>query len=236
MAVVKARASIQNTAGRNLRRRPGSYRWSAFAIVLPFLASLAAAVEEPAPSHDPTLLSLRLVPEQVRLQGPEASQRFVVMGTFADGLERDLTSGSAFRLSDPALARVDDAGRVEALAPGDVTLRVEAGGRHVRSQIRIDPGSEPRPFRFDRDIASILTKRGCNASECHGSVKGKGGFKLSLDGLFPEEDHEWIVKGGIYQVLVMESGGSASPPRESGAPGGEPAAAEGRHAGRPRRR
>ncbi len=211
MAVVKAHSSIRNTAGRNLRRRPGPYRCSAFAIVFSFLASLAAAVEEPAPSHDPTLLSLRLVPEQVRLQGPEASQRFVVMGTFADGLERDLTPGSAFRLSDPALARVDDAGRVVALAPGEVTLRAEAGGQHVRSQIRIDPGSEPRPFRFDRDIASILTKRGCNASECHGSVKGKGGFKLSLDGLYPEEDHEWIVKGGIYQVLVMESGGPRVP-------------------------
>ena len=148
-----------------------------------------------------------MVPEQVSLQRPGASQHFVVMGTFADGLDRDLTSGSRFHLSDTALARVDDGGRVVALAPGEVTLRVENGGHEVRSQIRIDPGVEPRPFRFDRDIASILTKRGCNASECHGSVKGQGGFKLSLDGLYPEEDHEWIVKGGIYQVLVMESGG-----------------------------
>ena len=133
------------------------------------------------------------------------------MGTFADGLERDLTAGSRFHLSDTELARVHDGGRVVALAPGEVTLRVENGGHEVRSRIRIDAGAAPRPFRFDRDIASILTKRGCNASECHGSVKGQGGFKLSLDGLYPEEDHEWIVKGGIYQVLVMESGGPRVP-------------------------
>ena len=196
---------------RNRRRRLRPALCSTIAVVFSFLASAPAAVVEPAPSHTPTLLSLRMVPEQVSLQRPGASQHFVVMGTFADGLDRDLTSGSRFHLSDTALARVDDGGRVVALAPGEVTLRAESGGHEVRSQIRIDPGAEPRPFRFDRDIASILTKRGCNASECHGSVKGQGGFKLSLDGLYPEEDHEWIVKGGIYQVLVMESGGPRVP-------------------------
>lgn len=198
------------TPARNRRRRLIPALGSTIAVVFSFLASAPAAVA-PTPSHVPTLLSLRLVPEQASLQGPGGSQRFVVMGTFADGLERDLTSGSRFHLSDTELARVDDGGRVVALAPGEVTLRVESGGHEVRSRIRIDAGMEPRPFRFDRDVASILTKRGCNASECHGSVKGKGGFKLSLDGLYPEEDHEWIVKGGIYQVLVMESGGPRVP-------------------------
>ena len=208
---MKEYTSIGEFAGGNRRRRLIPALCSTVAAVFSFVASVPAAVVGPAPTHAPTLLSLRLVPEQVRLQGPETFQRFVVMGTFADGLERDLTSGSRFHLSDTGLARVGDGGRVVALAPGEVTLRVENGGHEARSRIRIDAGAEPRPFRFDRDIASILTKRGCNASECHGSVKGQGGFKLSLDGLYPEEDHEWIVKGGIYQVLVMESGGPRVP-------------------------
>src|SRR5205814_1122077 len=57
---------------------------------------------------------------------------------------------------------------------------------------------------FARDVLSILTKQGCNSSNCHGGVKGRGGLKLSLDGYHPEEDYKWIVKGGTYQVLSPE--------------------------------
>ena len=212
IVVMKVRVSDWITSQWNrCGRRPGPILCSTVIVVSSVLVCAMAALEAPAPSHSPTLLALRLVPEQAHLRGPEAARRFVVMGTFADGLERDLTSDSRLRISDPELARVGDAGRVVALAPGEVTLRARIGGREAQSRIRIDPGAAQRPFRFDRDIASILTKRGCNASECHGSVKGKGGLKLSLDALYPEEDHEWIVKGGIYQVLVMESGGPRVP-------------------------
>jgi hypothetical protein len=60
------------------------------------------------------------------------------------------------------------------------------------------------PFRFDRDIEGILTRRGCNSSECHGGVKGRAGFKLSINALHPREDYRWIVEGGGYQVMSAE--------------------------------
>ncbi|MBM3801299.1 MAG: DUF1553 domain-containing protein [Acidimicrobiia bacterium] len=63
----------------------------------------------------------------------------------------------------------------------------------------------PRPASFAREIVSILTKQGCNSSSCHGGVKGRGGLKLSLDGLDPREDYKWIVQGGTYQVLSPEA-------------------------------
>ncbi len=170
-----------------------------------------AAVIGPVPSHAPTLVSVRLVPEEASLWGREASQRFVVVGTFADGLERDLTSRSRFRLSDPRLADVDPAGRVVAVADGEVVLRAEIEGRGAQAPIRIEAADRQRPFRFDRDIASILTRRGCNDSHCHGSVKGEAGFKLSMDALYPKEDYEWIREGGTYQVLTAESGGPRTP-------------------------
>ena len=61
-----------------------------------------------------------------------------------------------------------------------------------------------KPVNFARDVIVILTKDGCNSSSCHGGVTGKGGFKLSLDGLDPREDYKWIAKGGTYQVLSPE--------------------------------
>ncbi len=70
-----------------------------------------------------------------------------------------------------------------------------------------EAAQEERPFSFERDIGGILTKHGCNTSECHGGVKGKGGFKLSLNALIPAEDYRWIFRGGTFQVLTDEAAG-----------------------------
>jgi hypothetical protein len=71
--------------------------------------------------------------------------------------------------------------------------------------------AQARPFQFGRDIGGILTRKGCNSTACHGSVMGRGGFKLSPASLYPREDYEWIVKGGKYQVLTAEIGGERKP-------------------------
>ena len=72
---------------------------------------------------------------------------------------------------------------------------------------QLSAADSTRPFSFQRDVGAILTKNGCNAAECHGGVKGRGGFKLSLGGLYPQHDYFWITRGGDYQVLTDEPGG-----------------------------
>ena len=156
-------------------------------------------------------LSVRVEPQDVTLWGHRATQRFLVLGKFADGLERDLTSRGRFSVSDPEVASVEATGRVSALADGQTRLRVEAAGRTVHATIRVEGSGETRPFSFDRVIGGILTRKGCNDSGCHGSVKGRGGLKLSLNGLYPNQDYQWIVDGGVYQVLSPESGGPRVP-------------------------
>ena len=94
-------------------------------------------------------------------------------------------------------------GRLGALALGG--LLAGQGGGFVHA------GESARPFSFPREVGGILTKRGCNNQECHGSVKGRGGFKLSANALYPRDDHEWIVQGGVYQVLSPEPLGSRKP-------------------------
>ena len=46
---------------------------------------------------------------------------------------------------------------------------------------------------FVDDIAPILTRKGCSGSNCHGSVRGKNGFKLSLFNSDTEEDFKEIL-------------------------------------------
>ena len=157
------------------------------------------------------LLSLRVVPEGAVIWGVKASQRFLVLGNYADGLERDVTRQSELSISGPPLATVDEEGRVRAQADGETALRAVLGDHVVEVTIRIGGSEERRPFSFARDIGGIFTKQGCNSSDCHGGVKGKGGFKLSLNALYPKDDYRWIVEGGVYQVLTAESGGAKVP-------------------------
>ena len=46
---------------------------------------------------------------------------------------------------------------------------------------------------FVRDVMPILNKSGCTSGTCHGSAKGKNGFKLSLRGYDPEFDYRALI-------------------------------------------
>ena len=164
-----------------------------------------------APDPDAALLSLRLVPEKITLSGQHASQRFLVLGRYTDGLERDLTGKGRFSIADPDHAAVNPEGRVRALADGETTIRVEVDGKSTIAPIRVREAQTAKSFSFARDIGGILTKQGCNTSNCHGGVKGRGGLKLSLNAFYPADDYKWIVEGGVFQVLTTESKGPPTP-------------------------
>ncbi len=40
----------------------------------------------------------------------------------------------------------------------------------------------PRAFNFENDISPLLTRHGCNGSQCHGKAEGQNGLKLSVFG------------------------------------------------------
>src|SRR5262245_28799184 len=179
-------------------------RRAAFIAISVAWCCLLPAPNGPAARADDTPVSVRVVPERVTLHGARAAQRFVVLGAFADDLERDVTGQSRFSISDPRLASLDPSGRLVALADGELELKVEIGKQVTTARVRIEGSEETAPFSFARDIGRILTQRGCNAVDCHGRVKGQKGFKLSLNALYPREDYSWIVQGGTYQVLTTE--------------------------------
>src|SRR4051794_8894034 len=47
---------------------------------------------------------------------------------------------------------------------------------------------------FVNDIVPILTRFGCSQGACHGKGVGQNGFRLSLRGYAPEQDHEWLTR------------------------------------------
>ncbi len=157
-----------------------------------------------ARSHSLTLVSIDLFPKEATLRGANAAQRFVVLGRFADGLERDVTSSCRFHLTDENIATIETS-RIVGLSQGETRLRVEVEGHEAEALIQVEDLTEERTASFTRDLGAIFTKHGCNSSGCHGGVKGANGFKLSLNSLYPEDDYKWIVEGGTFHVLTDES-------------------------------
>ncbi len=47
---------------------------------------------------------------------------------------------------------------------------------------------------FTREILPLLTRLGCNQGACHGKGVGQNGFRLSLRGYAPDQDHAWLTR------------------------------------------
>ncbi len=165
-------------------------------------ASLAISAVKP--------VSMRVLPREAVLEGARASQRFLAVAAYSDGTERDVTSEAVWSISRPNVAALRDA-RIVAVSDGSATVTAVLSGVRGESKATVRSSSAERPFSFARDIGAILTKRGCNNSACHGGVKGRGGFKLSANALYPRDDYDWTVKGGTYQVLSAEVKGQRVP-------------------------
>ncbi|MDE2667780.1 MAG: DUF1553 domain-containing protein [Acidobacteriota bacterium] len=166
----------------------------------------AGSIALRAETSEPELLSVRIVPEAVELEGAGATRQLLVMGSYSDRLERDVTSLSRWEFSDAGVATVSPGGEAEALAEGTTDLTARLGALSVTARLQVKGGAGRPPLSFAWDVERVLTRRGCNDSHCHGGVKGRGGFKLSLYGIYPEEDYRWIVRGGTYQVLSPDPG------------------------------
>jgi hypothetical protein len=151
------------------------------------LAAEASAGERP-------LLKLEIYPSKVRLSGPDAAQRLVVVGVDAKGAKRDLTGQARVESRSPARVRIGDDGSILPVADGTGEVVVHVGTSEARVAVEVAKASLPRMVSFRNEVAPLLTKLGCNQGACHGSQRGKGGFKLSLLGFEPEADYVAIVK------------------------------------------
>jgi len=164
-------------------RRSGGPGW----VIIGVVASLGAGPSGPNPQ------SLDILPARLRLDGPEAVRRVVVVATFADGSTRDVTTEARLEPTG-AVVRVDDRGQIRPVADGAGEVVVRFGGVQGRAAVEVRGASAPRAVSFRNEVAPVLTRLGCNQGACHGSQHGKGGFRLSLLGFEPVPDHTAIVK------------------------------------------
>ena len=138
----------------------------------------------------PSIRALELRPAQLTLKDVRDERRVLVLGKIDGSNVVDLTSQASFTSESPA---VEIAGAyIRAKQKGAAEVLVSAAGQKIKLSVTIESADVPE-VRFVRDIEPVLGKAGCNAGTCHGSAKGKNGFKLSLRGYDPDFDYQALV-------------------------------------------
>ena len=151
---------------------------------------------------------LVVAPITVTLESPEASQQLLVT-TFAaaDGRHMDLTTKVTYELRDPSIATVDDRGLVRPRAEGRSEILIRHNDQHVAVPLEVTGFRGPAPVSFRQEVIPILSKAGCNSSECHGKAEGKNGFKLSIFGFDAGADFSALVKEGCGRRVSLAAPG-----------------------------
>ena len=170
-------------------------RLMAFPVLALAFSAMAAEQADPmgpppAPPV-PKLTGLRLLPDKLVLSDARDARRVLVFGVTEQGKLIDVTGHATFAAGSAAV-RVESDRSIVPVAEGQTSVAVSAEGHTATLPVSI-AGMEDKPLGFVRDIEPILAKVGCNAGTCHGSAKGKEGFKLSLRGYDTDFDYEALV-------------------------------------------
>jgi Protein of unknown function (DUF1553)/Protein of unknown function (DUF1549) len=137
-------------------------------------------------------VTVQLYPPEIRLHAKGPGQTILLVATDEEGVSREVTSEAVWRASDPAIGSIESR-KVKGNRPGSMTLQASFDGVSAAAPVEVLP-ERRRELSFINDIVPIFTRADCANSNCHGSVRGQKGFKLSLFGSDPDLDHQAIVQ------------------------------------------
>jgi Protein of unknown function (DUF1553)/Protein of unknown function (DUF1549) len=131
---------------------------------------------------------LKILPHDITLTGPHASQRLLIAAEEGGAVTGDQTVQATFTSANPAVAVVD-AGTVRPVGDGETTITATVDGKQANAKVKVVRAKETIDWSFRNHVIPMMTRIGCNSGACHGALAGKGGLKLSLRGYNPEADH-----------------------------------------------
>ncbi|MBI5774371.1 MAG: DUF1553 domain-containing protein [Verrucomicrobia bacterium] len=167
----------------------------------------------------PQLVDLKVFPSEVRLRTAGDRQSVVVQAVYSDGVTRDVTAQAGISLGNKALVKLQNAA-LHPLADGQTDMTVKFERRTVKVPVQVEQAKVERPVSFTLDVVPVMSKAGCNTGSCHGSSRGKDGFKLSLFGYDPDGDFNRLTLESIArrvnlalpeESLLLEKGAGQVP-------------------------
>jgi hypothetical protein len=156
-----------------------------------WIGLLVGIVSLPLAAADVEITRIEVQPSSLVLLSADQGRHVLVTGLTAAGERIDLTSEA--RLEPAGNGVKVDEGLLYAVQQGETKVTASARGQSAEFTIKVGDLNSPHPRSFVRDVAPILNKSGCTAGACHGSAKGKNGFKLSLRGYDPDYDYKALL-------------------------------------------
>src|SRR5258706_483018 len=156
------------------------------------LSSVGQAEQASAPKAQPTA-GLEVFPPDINLETSRDTQSIVAKFTEPGGVTRDVTAQCKFELANAALAKIE-AGVAHPLADGTTELTVTYKGQARKLPVIVKDAKIDRPISFKLDVMPVFLRTGCNVGGCHGSARGKDGFRISLFGFDPDGDYLRITR------------------------------------------
>jgi len=152
--------------------------------------TVSKSVSAPRPAL-PLIRSLKIEPASLTLDDGRDERRILIFGESTTGQRFDLTDEAELKSDSPAI-EIENTAYIRARKQGSAEVTISAGGLKTKLAVSVKEAAVPE-IHFVRDVQPVLSKLGCNAGTCHGSAKGKNGFKLSLRGYDPEFDYQALI-------------------------------------------
>jgi hypothetical protein len=148
--------------------------------------TLPALAQEKLPAGR-TIAKLEAKPVSVALKHPFEYSQILLTATLDNGDMLDVTRMA--KLEIPAVAKASANGLIRPVSDGSGAIKATVGDKTLEIPVTITGQKATHNVSFVQDVAPAMSKLGCNAGTCHGSLDGKNGFKLSLRGYDPIYDH-----------------------------------------------
>jgi WD40 repeat protein/mono/diheme cytochrome c family protein len=127
------------------------------------------------------IAALDVQPKEIKFTRPFEYIQVVVSAKLESGETIDVTRMVDGKLSAD-VADLSAAGLIQPKVDGEAKVLFSLGGQTAAATLSVSGVKEEFRSDFIRDVNPILSRVGCNAGTCHGSAKGRNGFKLSLRG------------------------------------------------------
>ncbi|MGI4755738.1 MAG: Ig-like domain-containing protein, partial [Janthinobacterium lividum] len=146
------------------------------------------------PSNPASLVSVAITPSTASVAAG-GSQQFNVFGTYSDGSTQNLSAGATWVSSNPAVATVSSTGLASAIAQGDVTIQVTAGGIGASATLTVTAASTNPP-------PTSPTLQSLTISPIAASLGAGSTLQFTATGLYSDGSTQNVTNQTIWQSSV----------------------------------
>lgn len=160
----------------------------AFAVLVAFVPGLLAEEKPAGLPAGAKVSSMAVFPSEAVL-GDRYAYRQVLVTAEVEGLGKVDVTRLAKVEGSLDLVKVSAGRKVQGLKNGQGKLVFSLQGHKAELPVKVGGLDADYKASYVQDVMPLLARMGCNSGICHGSQKGRNGFKLSLRGYDPLFDH-----------------------------------------------